>query len=1217
MPRGSRHKSSRHGLKDAKESSDSENDSTLRDRKGKESGSRVMKDSASSEKRRFESKDSKEFYGSENLEMEEHGHSKRRKERYDEGTTDRWNGGSDDELGVPSKKSKTLVDSKSKRRDESVGFQGDGEEHKKSSGKGEGRHRESSRKEGRNGGGEREREREREREKDRKGREGRSDRGVASEDLRVEKQVEKNSENVLHSPGLENHLEIRVRKRTGSFDGDKHKDDIGDVDNRQLSSKNDTVKDGRRKSEKYKEERNREKYREDVDRDGKERNELVKDHISRSNDRDLRDEKDAMDMHHKRNKLQDSDPDREVTKAKREGDIDAMRDQDHDRHHAYERDHEQESRRRRDRGRDRDRDRDHDRDSRRHRSRSRARDRYSDYECDVDRDGSHFDDQYTKYVDSRGRKRSPNDHDDSVDARSKSLKNSHHANDEKKSLSNDKVDSDAERGRSQSRSRHGDISLSSHRRKSSPSSHSRVVTDEYRHQDQEDLRDRYPKKEERSKSISTRDKGVLSVVQEKGSKYTYSEKPSEIEGGNATELLRDRTLNSKNVDIEESGRRHNNSIDAKDLSSNKDRHSWDIQGEKPVMDDSSQVESYYSKGSQSNPSPFHPRPAFRGGVDIPFDGSLDDDGRLNSNSRFRRGNDPNIGRVHGNTWRGVPNWTAPLPNGFIPFQHGPPPHGSFQSLMPQFPAPPMFGIRPPLDINHSGIHYRMPDADRFSSHIHPLGWQNMLDGSSPSHLHGWDANNGIFRDESHIYNGAEWDENRQMVNGRGWDSKAEMWKRQSGSLKREIPSQFQKDERSVQDPVDDVSSKEIFDENGDTVLTKTSEIRPNIPPAKESPNTPELLSETPAPLSRSMDDNSKLSCSYLSKLNISTELALPDLYQQCQRLMDIEHCATADEETAAYIVLEGGMRAVSVSSNSAQISLFRPNKNSVFQHAMDLYKKQRTEMKEMQAISREMPSSERMLEEEQQGMQVVSGGMAFSERKHEEMGFNFNNEEVKAPVSTVDAEMTQAPIKTTGVDNATEADAALGKLEDLAVEADAALGEPEDLASPATREVKSLENSEESVPITNSTEVDMMDSEQPANLDAEKDTIVIANDNTPVNNINESSNDDMKGIVNGKDSPRCDEFSNNNDMKGIENGKESPGCDELNKNENGKESPGCGVGNSCFDKAVSGPLSLAGGDEIGGESCEEGGLMGGGGVTIGSESLILSQQIHHSPESTH
>lgn len=360
----------------------------------------------------------------------------------------------------------------------------------------------------------------------------------------------------------------------------------------------------------------------------------------------------------------------------------------------------------------------------------------------------------------------------------------------------------------------------------------------------------------------------------------------------------------QNIDIEESGRRCSTSIDTKDLSSNKDRLSWDLPGEKPLMDESPQAESFYSKASQSHPSPFHPRPAFRGGLDSPFDGSLEDDSRLNSNGRFRRNNDQNLGRVHGNTWRGVPNWTAPLPNGFIPFQHGPPPHGSFQSMMPQFPAPPLFGIRPPLEINHSGIPYRMPDAERFSSHMHPLGWQNMLDGSSPSHLHGWDGNNGIFRDESHIYGGAEWEENRQMVNGRGWESKADMWKRQSGGPKRELPSQFQKDERLVQDPVDDVSSREACDESTNTILTKTVEMRPNIPSAKESPNTPELLSETPAPVRRSMDDNSKLSCSYLSKLKISAELAHPDLYHQCQRLMDIENCATADEETAAYIVLE-------------------------------------------------------------------------------------------------------------------------------------------------------------------------------------------------------------------------------------------------------------------------------------------------------------------------
>lgn len=59
------------------------------------------------------------------------------------------------------------------------------------------------------------------------------------------------------------------------------------------------------------------------------------------------------------------------------------------------------------------------------------------------------------------------------------------------------------------------------------------------------MRERYLKKEEKSKSVSTRDKGVLSGVQEKGSKYTYLEKPSETDSGNAIESLRDRSLNSK------------------------------------------------------------------------------------------------------------------------------------------------------------------------------------------------------------------------------------------------------------------------------------------------------------------------------------------------------------------------------------------------------------------------------------------------------------------------------------------------------------------------------------------------------------------------------------------------------------------------------------------------------------------------------------------------
>lgn len=99
MPRGSRHKSSKHSSREAREYSDSEKDLSTKDRKGgrEESGAgaRVSKESSSSEKRKLDSvKDSKDLYASGNGEYaEEHSSSKRRRERGDEVVTDRWNGG--------------------------------------------------------------------------------------------------------------------------------------------------------------------------------------------------------------------------------------------------------------------------------------------------------------------------------------------------------------------------------------------------------------------------------------------------------------------------------------------------------------------------------------------------------------------------------------------------------------------------------------------------------------------------------------------------------------------------------------------------------------------------------------------------------------------------------------------------------------------------------------------------------------------------------------------------------------------------------------------------------------------------------------------------------------------------------------------------------------------------------------------------------------------
>lgn len=162
MPRSSRHKSSKHSSREAREYSDSEKESNLKDRKGKEEsggGARVSKES---EKRKVDSttKDAKDLYGSGNGDYsEEHGSSKRRRERAGDGVSDRWNGGEDDRTEVSKKLKESKASgelksgSSSRRREEGVGMFGEGEEGKKSS---SGKHRDSGRKEGKEGGVERE-----------------------------------------------------------------------------------------------------------------------------------------------------------------------------------------------------------------------------------------------------------------------------------------------------------------------------------------------------------------------------------------------------------------------------------------------------------------------------------------------------------------------------------------------------------------------------------------------------------------------------------------------------------------------------------------------------------------------------------------------------------------------------------------------------------------------------------------------------------------------------------------------------------------------------------------------------------------------------------------------------------------------------------------------------------------------------------------------------
>lgn len=314
----------------------------------------------------------------------------------------------------------------------------------------------------------------------------------------------------LGSPEPDNQLERRMRKRRdGSVDVGKHQDDTGEISSRRLSSRDDSAKDGKQKDEKRKDERYKEKHREDIDRD-KHREEKQRDEhfskdypSSRSDDRHSRDENDTTaEIQQKKSKLLDGERKGEGDRDRdRNRDLDLVRDRDRDRNRHHDREHERDRVRERDRDYDRGHDHDHDRDhdwdwdhererdedhdrNREHdreRNRDRDRDRDREHDHDFDRDyGSLLDDRAARYKDSsRGKRRSPDGHDDLNDSQSRAVK-ARYSDLEKKSLSGDRIEADISKGRSHSRQAYVDTPVSSNKRRMSPSSSSHVGVDEYR-----------------------------------------------------------------------------------------------------------------------------------------------------------------------------------------------------------------------------------------------------------------------------------------------------------------------------------------------------------------------------------------------------------------------------------------------------------------------------------------------------------------------------------------------------------------------------------------------------------------------------------------------------------------------------------------------------------------------------------------------------------------
>ncbi|XP_019415233.1 PREDICTED: uncharacterized protein LOC109326831 isoform X3 [Lupinus angustifolius] len=922
MPRSSKNKSSKHSSRDAREYSDPERDSGVKDRKIKNKNSATA---AKVEKRRVAvDSNSKEGqytddYGG--------GSSKRRK---DSGG-DRWNGGGDDNRGGDA----TKKDSKSSRRREEGG-----EEVKRSGGK----HKDSSsRKESREG--------------ERKLKDGRSEESLIDvvddeqhKQQRVNKQVFENNNDSrkideLRSLELDNQLESRMRKRRDIFDdGGKLQDDAGDGFDRH---KNDTAKDGKKKDDRQKDEKYRDNYRKEMERENRHRHDRqrderpAKDHANiRSDDKHAR-EKNILESRQKRTKLPDSD-----------------RDPYHDRGGEREWDHDFEYVR--DRDYDFDQDREYDRD----------RDWHHDRERDRHRDGSHVDDRSVRSKEGRTKKRTLDDRDDYSDSKSRVVK-SHYPDAEKRSLSNSKADSDIGMGISQPRQAHADSTGTSNKHRYSPTSNSHIGKDEYRNTNAEDPKYRDSTMEQRTKGSREGYAGIS----ERTPKYKLIEKPTKIDEGPVGDLSTERSSIGKapsmglmerspsstsierrhvnknvvkrSVEIDEGGRRK--SIDARDDY----RLGRELTLEKPLLDEPSQADSsFYDRTNQSNASLVPPPPAFRAALDRSYMGSLEDDVRDNSNNRYRRNSEPGFGRFHGgNSWRAVPNWTSPVPNGFVPFPPGPA-HRGFQTMMPHFTPQPIFGIRPPID--HAGIPYHIADGDRFPGHLRPpLGWQNMMDGTGPAHLHGWDSNNGIFRDDPHMYGGSDWDRNKHSTNSHGWESDSETWKEHNSDTKKDLPSPACKDESVpalVDGGVTDQTTKVSPDEHKrDGFHEKSPEpklgslISPEkVPLNSLSTTVPEKIPDT----SIQSDSTSLLSHFYLLKLDISEGLVLPELYDQCMCARNADKNASIDADAITKPFLKQSARRArqKYAATLSRQAPFPEIDNSVFKRAIDLYKKQRVKL---------------------------------------------------------------------------------------------------------------------------------------------------------------------------------------------------------------------------------------------------------------------------------
>ncbi|KAK8939701.1 hypothetical protein KSP40_PGU020729 [Platanthera guangdongensis] len=281
-------------------------------------------------------------------------------------------------------------------------------------------------------------------------------------------------------------------------------------------------------------------------------------------------------------------------------------------------------------------------------------------------------------------------------------------------------------------------------------------------------------------------------------------------------------------------------------------------------------------------------------------------GDCRSNSHHRNC-DSNIEKGQRMDLRTGPTWSAPNLNGFIPFQQRPPAPKFYPSVQ-HFP-PSLFGARPHMEMNQTRIHYNVHEvADRFPGEHNYSGWHHPIDNSVLPQMNEWDGNSSPFGCKSQPYGRSDWNQNRHLMGSLG-----ETWKGQNPNM-FEIPSprEVGDESRNVYPSLESNSEVDHFVHASHAAAQTKQLSDPPYNKSKEASAESKLNSFSQLP--KILRDDSKYFCSYLSKIEISTDLIHPELYKEITNLL------TSVNSTTIYNVSKDEGAKNNRARNSAKFS---------------------------------------------------------------------------------------------------------------------------------------------------------------------------------------------------------------------------------------------------------------------------------------------------------